>query len=136
MGFFDKVKDVLTGSDDDEHAEEGYVELDTEAEKGSSKVIVRPFVLNDFDGIKPILDCLREGKTICLINMRPLKDKDLIELKRAINKLKKTADAISGQVAGFGEDFIVATPSFAEIHRSKITSKIPEAEEDDEMEKY
>jgi len=124
MGFFGKFKDMMTGSDDDEHGEEGYVELDTEAEKAPSKVIVRPFVLHDFEGVKPILDSLREGKTIALVNMRPLKDKDLIELKRAINKLKKTTDAIDGEIAGFGEDFVVVTPSFAQIYRSKETTPV------------
>ena len=141
MGFFSKIKDMLSGSDEDMEGEEGYVELDTEGEKSPSKVTVRPFVLQDFDGIKPILDSLREGNTIALVNMRPLKDKDLIELKRAINKLKKTTDAIDGEIAGFGEDFVVVTPSFAQIYRSKETQQIKgeapsKKEEADEMERY
>ncbi len=74
--------------------------------------------MNDFESIKPILESLREGKTIALVNIKPLKDKDLIELKRAINKLKKTTDAIDGEIAGFGEDYIVVTPSFATIHKT------------------
>jgi SepF-like predicted cell division protein (DUF552 family) len=107
--------------------EEGYVELDTDSSEDiRSKVIVRPFVMKDFDGIKPVLDSLREGKTIALVNIRPLKDKDLVELKRAINKLKKTTDAIDGEIAGFGEDYIVVTPSFAQIYRTKETSEVKE----------
>jgi len=136
MGFFDKIKDFVTGSDEEEQGEEDYVELDTEGEKAPSKVIVRPFVLQDFEGIKPVLDCLREGHTIALVNMKPLKDKDIIELKRAINKLKKTTDAIDGEIAGFGDDYVVVTPSFAKIYRSKETTAVkgeekPLAEEDD-----
>jgi SepF-like predicted cell division protein (DUF552 family) len=80
---------------------------------------VRPFTIEDFEHIKPILDTLREGHTIALINIKPLKDKDLVELKRAINKLKKTCDAIEGDIAGFGDDWIAAVPSFARIYRSK-----------------
>ena len=41
---------------------------------------------------KTVLDDLREGYTIALVNIKPLKEKDLIELKRAINKIKKTCD--------------------------------------------
>ncbi|MCF7862165.1 cell division protein SepF [Candidatus Woesearchaeota archaeon] len=104
--------------------EEEYVELDSKTEESKAKINVRPFTLDDFSDIKPILDCLREGYTIALINIRPLKDKDLIELKRAINKLKKTCQAIEGDVAGFGEDWIVAVPSFAEIYRNQQTTKI------------
>ncbi|GIU69650.1 MAG: hypothetical protein KatS3mg002_0886 [Candidatus Woesearchaeota archaeon] len=96
------------------------------------KVIVKPFVLEDFTDIKPVLDALREGNTICLINIRPLKEKDLIELKRAINKLKKTCDAIEGDIAGFSDDYIVITPSFAEIYRSKgSTAEIKASSEDE-----
>ena len=108
--------------------EEGYVELDTNSDEDvRSKIIIRPFVVKDFESIKAILDSLREGKTIALINIRPLKDKDLIELKRAINKLKKTTDAIDGEIAGFGEDYIVVTPSFAQIYRTKETSEVKES---------
>ena len=82
------------------------------------------FFTEDFEEIKPILDALREGHTIALINIKPLKDKDIVELKRAINKLKKTTDAIEGELAGFGEDYVVATPSFATIHRTAETKDV------------
>lgn len=114
-----------SANDEEEIAGDEYVELDTEAEKErTSKIIVRPFVMEDFSDIKPILEALREGYTIALVNIKPLKDKDLVELKRAINKLKKTCDAIEGDIAGFGDDYIVVTPSFAEIHRSPSTNNI------------
>ena len=101
-----------------EEADTGYVELDKEASADAkSKVQVRPFVIEEFEHIKPILDSLREGHTIALINIKPLKDKDLVELKRAINKLKKTCDALEGDIAGFGENWIAAVPNFAYIYR-------------------
>ena len=67
--------------------------------------------------VNEILAALREGYTVALINIKPLKDKDLVELKRAVSKLKKTCEAIEGDIAGFGEDWIVVTPSFAQIYR-------------------
>jgi len=123
-GFFSKIKSSFKGKDFDEEETvaqgDEYVELDTSKNsEGGHKIVVKPFVLEDFTDIKPILDSLREGNTICLVNIRPLKEKDLIELKRAINKLKKTTDAIEGDIAGFSDDYIVITPSFAEIYRSK-----------------
>lgn len=126
-GFFSRIKKSL-GSDDSsdilgEAEAEGYVELGTEPAEMKSKIIVRPFILDDFEHIKDILDALREGRTIALINIKPLRDKDIVELKRAINKLKKTCDAIEGDVAGFGEDWIAAVPSFAHIHRHKPVKK-------------
>ncbi|MBR9676685.1 cell division protein SepF [Candidatus Woesearchaeota archaeon] len=98
--------------------QEKYVEIDTQNEGLSdSKIIVRPFVLNDYDDSKIVINALREGYTIALVNIRPLKEQDLVELKRAINKIKKTTDAVEGDIAGFGDDWIVVTPSFASIHR-------------------
>ena len=121
--FFMKLKEKMRGSSSDfevpEESEEGYVELSTDSEHGHSKVLVRPFVLEDFQDTKLILDSLREGYTIALINIKPLKDQDLVELKRAINKLKKTTDAIEGDIAGFADDWICIVPSFAQIYRPK-----------------
>jgi len=112
----DSYQEIKSGQDD-------YVELDSlQSEELKSKVVVRPYVLEDFSDIKEILDTLREGYTIALVNIKPLKDKDLVELKRSINKLKKTCDAIKGDIAGFGDDYIVVTPSFARIYRTKTLS--------------
>jgi SepF-like predicted cell division protein (DUF552 family) len=61
-----------------------------------------------------------------LINIKPLKDKDIVELKRAINKLKKTCDAIEGDIAGVSENMLVVTPSFAHIYRDVQTSEVRE----------
>lgn len=119
MGFFDVIKEKLGKSNYDElDTQGGYVELDSTSVADKGKVHVHPFLLEEFDDVKPILNSLREGATIALVNIKPLKDRDLVELKRAINKLKKTTDAIEGEIAGFGEDYIVVTPSFATIHRS------------------
>ncbi|HJO01666.1 MAG: cell division protein SepF [Candidatus Woesearchaeota archaeon] len=140
MGFFDKLKEKVTGDGSEiihEAEEDGYVELgaDAGAEAGS-KVTVRPFVMEDFESIKPILDSLREGHTIALVNIKPLKDKDLVELKRAINKLKKTADAIEGDIAGFGDNWIAAVPSFAHIYRHKSQEEPEKKEAVSEVNEY
>jgi SepF-like predicted cell division protein (DUF552 family) len=119
----------LTGGREDmpEELNDDYVEIDTTLSRDrKSKINVRPFVIQDFGDIKPVLDSLREGMTIALINIKQLKERDIVELKRAINKLKKTCDAIDGDIAGFGEDWIVVTPSFAQIHRSSESEVIEE----------
>jgi len=96
-----------------------YVEIDlnnTTARK--EKIKVRPFVLRKYDDINEILNALREGYTIAVIDIKPLKGKDVIELKRAISKIKKTVDALEGSIAGFGEHTLLVTPEFAEVHRA------------------
>ena len=138
MGLFSKLKEKLgtgSGYEGFEEPEQGYVELGNESSIDSkSKLVVRPFVIEEFEHIKPVLDALRENKTIALINIKPLKDKDLVELKRAINKLKKTCDALEGDIAGFGENWIAAVPSFASIYRGqKISKEEPKKMEVTEM---
>ena len=124
-GFFSQLRERLVGPRyEDLDSRESYVELETEQGDHRSKVIVRPFMLETFDDTKQILDSLREGVRIALINIKALKDKDIVELKRAINKIKKTTDAINGEIAGFGEDYVVVTPQFASIYRTKQTQEV------------
>ena len=124
-GFLSKFKEKIAGDNiEDGGAEEEYVELNADDTGDMSKVTVRPFSIEDFSDIKQILEALRDGKTIALINIKPLKEKDLIELKRAVNKLKNTCDAIDGDIAGFSDDYIVATPSFATIYRDSETQDL------------
>ncbi len=114
--MFDNIKRAF-GSEDDGPIDE-YIEIDLGREEKKSKVMVRPFVLKSFEDINSILNSLREGYTIAVIDIKPLRSKDIIELKRAISKIKKTADALEGSIAGFGENIIIVTPQFADIHKS------------------
>jgi len=123
-------KKGVSDEEDYDEMEQDYVELDTEShKKEESEVFVKTFKIEDFSDIKPILKALREDNTIALIDIKDLKDKDLVELKRSINKLKKTTDAIDGDIAGFSEDHIVAVPSFARIVK-KNTTELEELEEE------
>jgi len=95
-----------------------YVEIDLDSvQPKESKVVVKPFVLKSFENMDDILNSLRDGYTIAVIDIKPLKTKDIIELKRAISKIKKTVDALEGTIAGFGDNIIIATPEFAQIHK-------------------
>jgi SepF-like predicted cell division protein (DUF552 family) len=101
-------------------AGEEYIEVDLARDIGKkSKIVIRPFVLKSFEDVNFILEVLREGYTIALIDIKQLRGKDIIELKRAIAKLKKTVDALEGSMAGFGENVLIATPSFAKIYKAE-----------------
>ena len=119
MGIFGKI----FGQNEESQKEEqipDYIELETGREEAKKlKVSIRPFVLKNFDDVNKILEVLREGESIALIDIKELKQKDIIELKRTITKLKKTVDALDGSIAGFGENVIIATPAFAQIYREQ-----------------
>ena len=95
---------------DDEFSPD-FIEIDLDQEKSDSKILIKTFVLKVYEDINPILNALREGYTIAVIDIKHLKSKDVIELKRAISKIKKTVEALDGKIAGFGENTVIATPS-------------------------
>lgn len=105
-----------------ESQEGDYLEIDiNQNQQKKEKIRIRPFTLRKYDDVNEILEALREGYSIAVIDIRPLKQKDIIELKRAITKVKKTVDALEGSIAGFGDHSIIATPEFAEVYRPKVT---------------
>ena len=114
---FDKIKRAFSNSVSGEALDDDYLEIDLGQEEKEKKVLIKLFVLKDYEEVNEILNALREGYTIAIINIKVLRKKDPIELKRAVSKIKKTTDALEGSIAGFGENTIIVTPSFAKIHK-------------------
>lgn len=119
---FDKIKKAFSMSDSDDSNNE-YLEIDLGEKEQENKVLVKLFVLKNYDDVNQILNALREGYTIAIIDIKILRQKDPIELKRAVSKIKKTTDALEGSIAGFGENTIIVTPSFAKIHKETTPPK-------------
>jgi len=95
-----------------------YIELDTsEIDAPSGKIPIKVDRMEDFSDSERIQRQLRNG-SIVLVKIKALRGKDISELKRAIDKLRKTCLAINGDIAGIDEDWVVLTPSFAHIARA------------------
>jgi len=124
MGWFDKITGGKSGEETSD-----FIEIDLEHEKSSSKVIVKTFNLKVYEDINSILNALRGGYTIAVIDIRTLKSKDVIELKRAISKIKKTVEALDGKIAGFGDNVVIATPSKVFDIEKGFTEEKPKREE-------
>ena len=128
---FERIKKVF--SPRDELSDEEYLEIDLEKkEKENNKVLVKLFVLKTYEEVNEVLNAIREGYIIAVIDIKQMRQKDSIELKRAVAKIKKTADALEGSIAGFGENIVIATPSFAKIHREVAKKK----EEKDKFDRF
>jgi len=136
MSPFNKLKDRLSigkflPSREDVVLTEDYVEITPEAQKSEkAKLLVQTFKLDNFESIKPILDSVRTGSTIAIVNMLPLKDRDSIGLKRVIDKLKKTVDANDGDIAAFGEHWLIVTPGIAKVYRKPTAVPEPQTRPD------
>jgi len=93
-----------------------FVELDDSAFNETTGVSVRIETLKDLLDTDRIQYLLREG-SIVFLNIGELRRRDLSELKRSVEKLKKTCAAMDGDIIGVDEDFLILTPKFARIHR-------------------
>ncbi|NMI88916.1 DUF552 domain-containing protein [Nanohaloarchaea archaeon] len=94
-----------------------FVELDAEVENRDEKVVIRAETLQELDHIEEVQEHLRNDH-IVWVNIGPLKNRDMADLKRAIKRLKKTIRAINGDMAGVDESYILTCPEYAEIARS------------------
>jgi len=104
-------------------AGEEYVEIEHQQKPALSKVTVQIEKLDDFADSDRIQRKIREG-VILFVRVRGLKDKNMEDLKRAIARIKKTCLAVNGDIAGISDDWIVVTPSNAQVYR-----EIPEGVE-------
>ena len=123
--IFDKLGSIFKSEGSGVDISDDYVELEADVKGSKAKINIRPFTLENYESVKPILDALREGYTIALINMGPLRERDQITLKRAIDKIKKTLDANDGDIAGVGDNWLIATPSFASVYRGQKGNEEP-----------
>lgn len=116
MGIFDKIKgliieDDLTGED------EGYAEIEEYKEMGDRRLMIKIFDIKQEADMKTVLNELREGRTVALVSRNiTLSD---AQLKMLIPKLKKTCDAIGGDIVGLSDSLFVATPSSVKIDRAR-----------------
>ena len=83
---FKRVRDKLSGLFGGGGENPEYIEIDLGQEIKKSKILVRPFLLKSFDDVNAILNSLREGYTIAVVDIKPLKTKDIIELRTLISK--------------------------------------------------
>lgn len=116
-GFFSRKnrEDFIEDSNDD------YLSItETDALTHEDKELeVRVFVLDDYENIRDILDVIRSEKTMCLIDIHLLRNKDPDELRRSVDKLKKTVEAVSGELVGFHENWVLAAPKNVHIHKGR-----------------
>jgi len=100
--------------------EEGYIELSEEiVEELEPKLYIKVYYPRDFAEIRYILDDLREGYYICFINVSHLRNKNKEALKHAIEKIKRTVQAINGDIVMVDDDWLIATPSIVRIWRGE-----------------
>jgi len=117
LGFL-KKNNKNSNKTDSDLVDEDFVELDAKMSDQAKEVVIRAETLKEFEDVDTVQQHLRDNH-IVWVNIKPLKDRDMTKLKRAVNRLKKTVKATNGDMAGVDEDWIVVCPEFATIERSE-----------------
>ena len=102
-------------------APEDYVEVDvtdTTLTSGgrTGKIGIKIDKLTDFSDTERVLKDVRDG-SIVFLKIKALKDKDMGELKRSIERLKRTVLAQNGDIVGIEQDWLILTPESAIVHK-------------------
>ena len=110
MGLFDKLKTPSS--------QEEYLDIEHQEESVMQRSVVEVERIENLADTERIQKKIRSG-SIMLVKIKELRSRDMNELKRAIDRVKKTVTALNGDIAGVGEDWIVVTPGHAKIHREE-----------------
>ncbi len=113
FGFGSKPEDEAVKKEQSD-----FIEIPSDQER-RARVNVRIETLNDYRDVETVQRFVREGN-IVFLKIRRLKERDLGELKRCVDRLRKTIVASNGDIIGIEEDFLVLTPNFAKIYRGEV----------------
>ncbi len=96
--------------------EEGVVEAKV-AREVKPKLKLGLMVMERYADVEKVLNRFRKGDAIIIVKVTPLKNKDMAELKKAVNRLKTHCDVTGADITGLGENWIVLVPPVVEIAR-------------------
>ncbi|MEM5883123.1 MAG: cell division protein SepF [Candidatus Aenigmatarchaeota archaeon] len=112
------LKDILQKIKPVKEEKEEFVELDTSLIEEDKRIKIKVENLTGFVDTEKVQQLLREGNVVFL-KIKDLRNKDINELKRCVERLKKTCLAMNGDMVGVDEDFLIITPDFARVFRGK-----------------
>ena len=115
------VFESIFGRDEPEDREE-FIEITTEGED-SGRMNIRIENLQDYRDVEGVQRLLREGN-IVFLRIKKLKERDLGELKRSVERLRRTSVAMNGDIIGIDEDYLILTPPSAKIYRGEVEPKV------------
>ena len=74
-------------------------------------------VMERYADVEKILNRFRKGDAVILVKVTPLRNKDMAELKKAIERLKTHCEVTGADLAALDDNWIVLVPPVVEIAR-------------------
>jgi len=87
-------------------------------QEDSKKANIRIETLNDYRDVEGVQKYVREGNVVFL-RIRKMRERDMGELKRSVERLRRTTIAMNGDIIGIDEDFLIITPPSVKIYRGE-----------------
>ena len=89
-----------------------------EAKSSSGKTYLKAMPLRDLADLDAVKDEVTSGN-IVILRITSLADKNIEDVKRAVNELCEFAESIGGDIARLGEERVVICPPDVRIWREK-----------------
>ena len=114
-----RIRDMVPKrAEKSEEPTEEYLEITEEHTRSDNKVGVKIESLESYDDTEKVQEQLRHGN-IVFLKIKDLRAKDISELKKSVDKLRKTCTAMDGDIVGVEDEYLVITPNFAQIYRGR-----------------
>ena len=88
----------------------------------NTPIYLKAITLRDMRDIPSIKDDAKK-RMILILRVTPLAQKDVVELRRAIEDLYKYVQSVGGDIARLGEERVVITPPSVRIWRGTYDLK-------------
>ncbi len=98
-----------------------FIELESTGEE-QGRASIRIETINDYRDVDEIQKRVREGNVVFL-RIKKMRERDIGELKRVVERLRKTTMAMNGDIIGVDEDFLILTPPSVKIYRGELEAK-------------
>ena len=93
-------------------------EKETQPRELSNKAYLKAMPLRDLSDLDGVKNEVNSGN-IMILRITPLANKNLDDVKRAVNELCEFAESIGGDIARLGEERVVVCPPNVKIWREK-----------------
>jgi len=93
-------------------------EKETQPREASGKTYLKAMPLRDLSDLDAVKNEVNSGN-IMILRIIPLANKNLDDVKRAVNELCEFAESIGGDIARLGEERVVICPPNVKIWREK-----------------
>jgi len=81
----------------------------------TKKIKLGLLVMERYADVEKVLSRFRKADAIVLVKVAPLRDKDMSELKKAIDRIKTHCNVTGSELAALDDNWIVLVPPMVEV---------------------